>query len=102
MSNTLQAAGIQPAIIDIGNEIADGILWPVGRGSENWTNTAQLLSSASKGIKDSDLSPQPKINVHLNGAADAGVQDFFWENVLKADPNFPTQIDMFSASFYPF
>ncbi|KAK7697219.1 hypothetical protein SLS64_013776 [Diaporthe eres] len=102
VSNTLQAAGIQPAIIDIGNEIADGILWPVGRGSENWTSTAQLLSSASKGIRDSDLGPQPKINVHLNGAADAGVQDFFWENVLKADPNFPTQIDMFSASFYPF
>lgn len=100
--NTLQDAGIQPAIIDIGNEIADGLLWPVGRGSNNWTNTALLLTQASNAIKASTLSPQPLINVHLNGASDQGVQDFFWGNILEVDPDFPSKFDIYSASFYPF
>lgn len=102
VSNALQDAGIQPAIIDIGNEIADGLLWPVGRGRTNWTNTASLLTSASNAIKASKLDPQPLINVHLNGASDQGVQDYFWGNILKADPDFPSKFDIYSASFYPF
>lgn len=102
MCNTLQTESVQPAIIDIGNEILDGLLWPTGRGSRNWTNTARLLSSASEAIRASNLSPKPKINVHLNGAADDNGQNFFWGNILKADPSFPDRFDMFSASFYPF
>lgn len=102
VSSTLQAAGVQPAIIDIGNEILDGLLWPVGRGSQNWTHTAQLLTSAANAIRDSDLSPKPKINVHLNGAGDENGQNYFWGNILGADPSFPDRFDMFSASFYPF
>lgn len=102
VSNALQDAGIQPVIMDIGNEIADGLLWPVGRGSRNWTNTAALLTSASNAIKASKLDPKPLINVHLNGAADQGVADFFWGNILKADADFPSKFDIYSASFYPF
>lgn len=100
--NKLQAAGIQPVILDLGNEIADGVLWPVGKGRNNWTATAQLLTSASKAVRASTLDPQPKINVHLNGAADESVQNFFWDSILEAAPSFPDAIDMFSASFYPF
>ncbi|CAN8103330.1 unnamed protein product [Discula destructiva] len=100
--NTLQAEGIQPAMIDIGNEIADGLLWPVGRGRNSWPNVVTLLRSASNAIKASNLSPKPKINVHLNGASDEGVQRFFWDNVLAVDPDFPSAFDIYSASFYPF
>lgn len=102
VSNTLQAEGIQPAIMDIGNEIADGLLWPVGRGSRNWTDTAQLLRTASNAIKESDLDPKPLINIHLNGASNPDVQNFFWDNIMKADPSFSDVLDMYSASFYPF
>lgn len=102
VSNKLQAQGIQPGIIDLGNEILDGLLWPVGRGGNNWTNTGLLLTSAAKGIRDSDLDPKPKINIHLNGAGDEIGQNYFWGNVLKASPSLPDYFDMFSASFYPF
>ncbi|KAL2178483.1 family 53 glycosyl hydrolase [Thermothelomyces heterothallicus CBS 202.75] len=64
-ANRLQNAGIQPTIVSIGNEIRAGLLWPTGR-TENWANIARLLHSAAWGIKDSSLSPKPKIMIHLD------------------------------------
>jgi len=64
-SNAFQAAGIQPTIISIGNEIRTGLLWPTG-GTSSWYNIARLLHSASAGIKDSNLNPKPKIMIHLD------------------------------------
>jgi arabinogalactan endo-1,4-beta-galactosidase len=64
-ANRFQDAGVQPAIISIGNEITPGLLWPTGQ-TNNWGNIARLLRSAAWGIKDSRLSPKPKIMVHLD------------------------------------
>lgn len=64
-ANQFQNAGIQPSIISIGNEITTGLLWPLGK-TDNWANIAQLLHSAAWGIKDSNLSPKPKIMIHLD------------------------------------
>lgn len=65
VSDRFQEAGVQPTIISIGNEITPGLLWPTGK-TNNWANIARLLHSASAGIKDSKLSPKPKIMVHLD------------------------------------
>jgi len=65
VANRFQDEGVQPTIISIGNEITPGFLWPTGR-TNNWGNIARLLHSASAGIKDSRLSPKPKIMVHLD------------------------------------
>lgn len=106
VSNALQDAGCQPAIIDIGNEIAVGLLFPIGNGkTDGWNNTARLLSSASEAIKASTLKPLPAINVHLPLGSDQGIQDYFWTNMLAAKPwpefDFLSVFDTFSASFYP-
>jgi arabinogalactan endo-1,4-beta-galactosidase len=60
VSNAYQAAGIQPSIISIGNEIRAGLLWPLG-GTSSYKNIADILHSAAWGIKDSKLSPKPSI-----------------------------------------
>lgn len=64
-ANQFQAAGVQPSIMSIGNEITPGLLWPTGK-TNNWGNIARLLHSAAWGIKDSALNPKPKIMVHLD------------------------------------
>jgi arabinogalactan endo-1,4-beta-galactosidase len=64
-ANQFQAAGVQPTIMSIGNEIRSGLLWPTGK-TENWANIARLLHSAAWAIKDSTLSPKPKIMIHLD------------------------------------
>ncbi|KAK1671156.1 arabinogalactan endo-1,4-beta-galactosidase, partial [Colletotrichum godetiae] len=101
VSNAFQKAGVPPAIISIGNEIRAGLLFNTGKTS-NWYNVAKLLNSAAYGIKDSTLSPKPKIMIHLDNGWDSSLQanwytSLFAQNVLKT-----TDFDMMGVSYYPF
>ncbi|KAF3359838.1 Arabinogalactan endo-beta-1 like protein [Verticillium longisporum] len=101
VSNAFQKAGVPPAIISIGNEITSGLLFPTGKTS-NFYNVARLLSSASWGIKDSTLSPKPKIMIHLDRAWDWNVQEYFYTQVLAAGPLAAGDFDQMGVSYYPF
>lgn len=100
-SNRFQDAGIQPTIISIGNEITPGLLWPTGR-TNNWANIARLLRSAAWGIKDSRLSPKPKIMIHLDNGWNWATQQNWYTNVLKQGTFELSDFDMMGVSFYPF
>lgn len=58
VSNTFAGNNIPLAIVSIGNEITNGMLWPLGKLSNpgGAYNTARLLHSAAFGVKDSDLA----------------------------------------------
>lgn len=101
VADAFQAAGAPPAIISIGNEITSGLLFPAGRAS-NFYNVARLLNSAAWGIKDSRLSPKPKIMIHLDRGQDWGVQQYFYDGVLGAGPLALGDFDMMGVSYYPF
>ncbi|EEY21457.1 arabinogalactan endo-1,4-beta-galactosidase [Verticillium alfalfae VaMs.102] len=101
VSNAFQKAGVPPAIISIGNEITSGLLFPTGKTS-NFYNVARLLSSASWGIKDSTLSPKPRIMIHLDRAWDWNVQEYFYTQVLAAGPLAVGDFDQMGVSYYPF
>ncbi|KAI0660764.1 arabinogalactan endo-1,4-beta-galactosidase [Cubamyces menziesii] len=87
-------------ILQVGNEINDGLLWPVGRISVNGINpVSQLLHSAINGAKSVG---NPKILIHLaNGWNWSGLDSFFGKvfipGALSAD-----QVDIIGVSFYPF
>ncbi|KAL2263381.1 hypothetical protein VTK26DRAFT_7020 [Humicola hyalothermophila] len=100
-SNRFQDEGIQPTIISIGNEITPGLLWPTGQ-ADNWGNIARLLRSAAWGIKDSRLSPKPKIMIHLDNGWDWDRQNYWYTNVLRQGTFELSDFDMMGVSFYPF
>jgi arabinogalactan endo-1,4-beta-galactosidase len=101
VSNAFQSAGLQPSIISIGNEITAGLLWPTGKTS-NYANIARLLHSAAWGIKDSGLSPKPKIMIHLDNGWNWDTQKYFYTTVLKAGGLVLSDFDMMGVSYYPF
>ncbi|KAL2754885.1 glycoside hydrolase family 53 protein [Sodiomyces alcalophilus JCM 7366] len=101
ISNAFQAAGVQPQIISIGNEIRSGLLFPTGQISQFY-NIARLLNSASWGIRDSRLNPKPKIMVHLDNGWDWGTQEWWYNAVLSAGPFDLSGFDMMGVSYYPF
>ncbi|KAI1383358.1 glycoside hydrolase family 53 protein [Hypoxylon trugodes] len=101
VSNQFAAAGISPTIISIGNEIRSGLLLPTG-STKNFNNVAQLLHSASWGVKDSKLSPQPKIMIHLDNGWDWNTQKNWYNSVLNAGPLNSSEFDMMGVSYYPF
>ena len=61
--NALKAAGATPDMVQVGNEINGGMLWPVGKltgGTGGWSNLAGLLISgynAVKAVSSSTSSP---------------------------------------------
>ncbi|KAK7422754.1 hypothetical protein QQZ08_009379 [Neonectria magnoliae] len=101
VSNSFQSAGVPPAIISIGNEIPSGLLHPVGSTS-SYSNIARLLNSAAWGIKDSKLSPKPKVMIHLDRGWDWGVQEYFYTTVLAQGFITTSEFDMMGVSYYPF
>ncbi|KXK63067.1 arabinogalactan endo-1,4-beta-galactosidase [Micromonospora rosaria] len=48
--NALRAQGTPADMVQVGNEINDGMLWPDGR-SNNFANLAQLLTAGSNAVK---------------------------------------------------
>jgi arabinogalactan endo-1,4-beta-galactosidase len=101
VSNSFQSVGIQPSIISIGNEITAGLLWPLGRTS-SYANIAQLLHSAASGVKDSTLSPKPKIMIHLDNGWNWSTQQYFYKTVLAQGTLANSDFDTMGVSYYPF
>jgi arabinogalactan endo-1,4-beta-galactosidase len=99
--DAFEKAGVQPNIISIGNEIRSGLLWPTGK-TNNFANIAKLLAAASKAVKESSLSPQPKIMIHLDNGWDWGAQQWWYQSVLSAGGLALDAFDQMGVSYYPF
>ena len=85
----LQSKNLVPEMIQLGNEINNGFLWPSGEiNNNNFDSCAILLSSAIKAVRDFSATStiKPKIILHVaqlenaqwwfSGITNAGVTDF--------------------------
>lgn len=108
------AAGARPDMVQIGNELNNGFMWPLGKiwgdkgekagGFEGFTN---LLKSASRGVRSAQGSiidklmrkdKKIKIVIHL---ADGGKNELYhsvFDEVVKAKVDF----DVIGLSFYTY
>jgi arabinogalactan endo-1,4-beta-galactosidase len=98
---TLRVYVCQTQSFQIGNEINDGMLWPVGRISVNgYSPLSQLLHSAARGVRDASSST--KIMIHLaNGWSGSAVTSFY-NQIFISGQLATTDFDLFGFSFYPF
>ncbi|GAQ11110.1 probable arabinogalactan endo-beta-1,4-galactanase A [Aspergillus lentulus] len=100
--DTFASNGIDVSIVAIGNEIRNGLLWPLGKPN-NYANIANILHSAAFGVKDSTLSSKPKIMIHLDNGWDWSAQKFFYDSVLSSGGNLVrSDFDLIGVSYYPF
>ncbi|KAF8069086.1 glycoside hydrolase family 53 protein [Lyophyllum atratum] len=95
------AQGTPIQFIQIGNEINDGMLWPVGRISVNgYSPLSQLLHSAARGVRDASTST--KIMIHLANGWNGGAVSSFFNQIFIAGQLATTDFDVLGFSFYPF
>lgn len=80
---------ISPDFIQIGNEINNGMLWPIG-SSANPENLKQLLRSGAKAVRDHDKNC--KIMIHYAGTDGA---EIFFSDISDID------YDLIGISYYP-
>ncbi|MDO4565255.1 MAG: glycosyl hydrolase 53 family protein [Clostridia bacterium] len=95
--------GIALSHIQVGNEITNGMLWPLGRLVENAdgsrTNYESLCALLNAGVRACrELSPESKLILHLERSHDMAVYDEFFTNMER----FGVDYDVIGASYYPY
>ncbi len=93
--DTLKSIGVTPAWVQIGNEIAGGMLWPDG-SSSNWTNLAQMLNKGYDATKAVDNSIN--VIIHLEGGSNNSKFRWFFDNAKNNNVKY----DIIGASYYPY
>jgi arabinogalactan endo-1,4-beta-galactosidase len=91
-------AGVLPDMVQVGNEITPGMLWPDGRLPGNWDNFAVLLKAGIQGVEaGSGTNRPPRIMIHIDRGGDrAGTRHFF--DKLNS---YGVPYDVIGQSYYP-
>jgi arabinogalactan endo-1,4-beta-galactosidase len=92
---SLKAQGTPPDMVQIGNEINAGMLWPDGN-VKNWDNLAALLKEGYRAVKD--CSPSTRVMLHL---AEGGKNDLaraWFDSARQRKVPF----DVIGVSYYPY
>jgi beta-galactosidase len=90
----LKAQGTTPDMVQVGNEINHGIVWPEGNVS-NIDGTAQLINAGTAAVKAVDPNVVMMLHVALGGQNHESV--FFIDNMLARGVHF----DVIGESYYP-
>jgi len=100
-------AGVMPDMVQIGNEISNGMIWPDGSTS-NWNNLAALISAGINGAKlganDTSGSPaaaEPLMMIHTDKGGDQNATDNWLNQLLPRLQANGTDPDVIGVSYYP-
>lgn len=91
----MKEAGALPTMIQVGNELTNGMLWPLGK-LPNYDNLARFVNAGIRGVRavDQDIP----IMLHLdNGGNNAMYRDWF-DHYLERGEEF----QIIGLSYYPF
>ena len=96
-----QAAGEEPEMIQIGNEVKSGMLWPIGKlpSTDGDKAFSRLLNAGLKAVRDNDPDRSIKLMVHLPDGGDNALYRSFFDSIKK---NGVTDFDVIGLSYYPF
>jgi len=90
----LKDQGTTPDMVQIGNEINHGMIWPEGHIG-NLDSLAQLIHAGTMGVKSIDPSIAIMLHIALGGQQDETL--FFFDNMLARG----LQFDVIGMSYYP-
>jgi arabinogalactan endo-1,4-beta-galactosidase len=99
--DALAAQGTPADMVQIGNEIRNGMLWPTGfidwSTGDGWDNLGTLLRAGAQGVREA-AGPTPKIVIHFDQGGDNWASRWFYDHVV--DQRVP--FDVIGLSYYPF
>lgn len=90
----LKEQGTMPEMVQIGNEINHGIVWPEGHIS-NLDNLAGLLKAGTQAVREVDASTTVMMHLALGGQNEETV--FWFDNMIARGVEF----DIIGLSYYP-
>ena len=99
----LKKAHALPDMVQIGNELNSGMLWPDGKtwgeGSGGFDKLARLLRAGMNGVRDVAGHNKVKIMLHLADGGDNGLYRWWFDEITARGI---TDFDVIGLSFYPY
>jgi arabinogalactan endo-1,4-beta-galactosidase len=96
------AQGTPADVLQVGNEVTHGMLWPVGQvypvGGEDWSGFTQLLKAGIAGAKEGNPQAPPAIMIHTDTGGDTEESAYFFDQIKANGVPF----DLIGLSYYPF
>lgn len=103
----LRDAGVEVAVVQVGNEINPGMLWPLGQtwdvdesdgvAGAQWENLAHFLTAGSRAV--TEVFPHAEVMLHLTNIHD-GIDGLTWWFDEAVSRNVP--FDVIGLSYYPY
>ncbi|MFG1700047.1 arabinogalactan endo-beta-1,4-galactanase [Nonomuraea sp. NPDC049309] len=93
--DALRRQGTTADLVQVGNEINGGLLWPDGSTS-TWPNTAALLNAGYDAVKA--VSPGTRVVLHLADGGDNGLYRWWFDNAASHGIRY----DVIGLSYYPY
>lgn len=91
-------AGVMPDMVQNGNEITNGMLWPHGKLPENWDTFADLVQAGINGVDAGRGNlPRPKIMVQIESSGNVAKTKHFFDALFERG----VDCDVLGQSFYP-
>jgi arabinogalactan endo-1,4-beta-galactosidase len=98
---TLKQAGCLPDIVQVGNEVTAGFLWPDGSitaGEGGWDRFTRLLKAAIRGARQPLCAEDAmSVMVHVDTGGSAARTVWFFRSIEKRGVDY----DMIGLSYYP-
>lgn len=93
--SALKAAGLTVSWVQVGNEVADGMLWPEGKASTHMADFAALVDTGYAAVKAVDTAQ--KVIVHVDNGYDNGRFRWLFDGLTNNHARF----DIIGMSLYP-
>ena len=95
----LKQRGISPELIQVGNEITNGLLWPTGKldptGDDNWDTVAGYLKAGCRACRE--VCPKAQVIIHTEKAGDWDVTKSYYQHLRRHGVDY----DIIGLSYYP-
>ncbi|EGQ8121619.1 glycosyl hydrolase 53 family protein [Vibrio cholerae] len=96
-----QAAGVVPDMVQVGNELNGGMLWPEGKSwgqdGKEFDRLSLLLKTGIQAVHDNDSGKDIQIMLHLAEAGDNGLFRWWFDEITQRGVDF----DVIGMSYYP-
>ena len=95
-------ADVAPNFVQVGNEITNGMLWPIGKLTEgegtrgNYDTLCRLIATGCRACRE--VIPQAEIILHLERSGDKGLYEEYFTQMQTAGMDY----DIIGVSYYPY
>jgi arabinogalactan endo-1,4-beta-galactosidase len=91
-------AGAMPDMVQIGNEVTCGMLWPDAKLPENWDHFADFVRAGIAGVDSGRAGlPRPRIMMHIDKGGDRNATGEFFDRLNS----YRIAYDVIGQSYYP-